>query len=140
MIAPLDAWFKEHESLLEDRITPRLLHMDLHMSNILVDGDTVTGILDVEEALVGHNEFDLMRTELAHFRGEGVTDIQKAFFDAYAGHITLDAGYVQRKPFYELSRNLVWLRCLVTYGSHYSDLESERRLVRAQVKALLEAS
>lgn len=140
LVAPLDAWFREHEGLLDEAITPRLLHMDLHMSNILVDGDTVTGILDVEEALVGHHEFDLMRTELAHFRGEGVTTIQKAFFDTYAEHITLDEGYARRRPFYELSRNLVGLRCLVTYGSRYSaDLESERRLMRVQVKALLDA-
>ena len=139
LVAPIEAWFEAHEGLLDAAIMPRLLHMDLHMGNILVDGDTVSGIVDVEEALVGHNEFDLMRTELAHFRGEGTADIQKAFLDSYAAHVTLDEGYARRRPFYELSRNLVGLRCLVTYGSRYSaaDLESERQTMRAQIKALL---
>ena len=139
LVVPIETWFEAHEELLETAITPRLLHMDFHMGNVMVEGDVITGILDVEESLVGHNEFDLMRTELAHFRGDDVAAIQKAFFDAYAEHVMLDAGYARRKPFYELSRNLVGLRCLVLYGSRYSaaDLEGESQAARAQVQALL---
>jgi len=138
LVEPLDTWFTAHDSLLDDTITPRLLHMDLHRGNILVSGDQVTGILDIEESLVGHNEYDLMRTELAHFR-YGDADIRSAFFAAYTRHISLDAKYEERRPFYEVSRSLVRMRCLVTYGSQYAgDTGEEERAIRTTLSTLMQ--
>jgi len=139
LVESLGAWFTVHDYLLDDAITPRLLHMDLHRGNILVSGDQVTGILDIEESLVGHNEYDLMRTELAHFR-YGDEGIQSAFFEAYTRHISLAAGYEARRPFYEVSRSLVRMRCLVTYGSQYAgDTEDEERTIRTTLQTLMQS-
>ncbi len=113
---PIAAWVAGHDGLLDDAVTPRLLHMDLHRGNILVSAEQITGIVDVEESVIGHNEYDLMRTELAHF-GEGEDALREAFFEGYGARITLDRGYERRRPFYEMSRMLVGLRCLVMFGS-----------------------
>ncbi len=134
LVEPIRAWFHRNEYLLDYVITPRLLHMDLHRSNILVTGDQVTGIIDVEEAVIGHNEYDLMRTELAHF-GDGEDVLRDAFFDGYNAHITLDAGYDSRRPIYEMSRLLVGLRCLVVFGN--SDPAEETHRARTRIHELL---
>jgi len=135
---PVARWFGHHEGLLDYPIVPRLLHMDLHMSNILVSGGMVSGILDVEEAVIGHNEYDLMRTELAHF-GDGYESLREAFFEAYTAHVRLDDGYEGRKPLYELSRWLVGLKCLIYYGSRVApDLAEEARRMRARIRELME--
>ena len=41
-----------------------LLHMDLHPSNVLVDGDIVSGIVDWVNARHGHPLLELARTYL----------------------------------------------------------------------------
>ena len=138
LVEPVAYWFGDHEDLLDYPISPRLLHMDLHMSNILVSGGMVSGILDVEEAVIGHNEYDLMRTELAHF-GDGYEALREAFFEAYTALVLLDDGYEGRKPLYELSRSLVGLKCLVLYGSRAAPkLAEETQRVRARICALIE--
>ena len=129
---PLGHWFDRHASLIDYPITPRLLHMDLHMSNLLVSEGKITGVLDVGESVVGHNEYDLMRTELAHF-GAGYEDLQTAFFQGYRSHITLNAGYEERKPLYELSRWLVGLQCFV----QFSGKEDDKQAARERVVSLL---
>ena len=131
----IGAWFGSHDNLLDYAIMPRLLHMDLHRSNILVAGGKITGVIDVEEAIVGHNEYDLMRTELAHF-GDGEAALREAFFEGYNAHITLDAEYQGRRPFYEMSRALVGLRCLVVFGC--ADPAEETRRARTRIHELLD--
>ena len=134
LVKPVGRWFGDHERLLDYPIRPRLLHVDLHMSNVLVSGGRITGVLDVEEAVIGHNEYDLMRTELAHF-GDGDEALREAFFGAYTAHAALDDCHEGRRPFYELSRWLVGLQCLVRYG----DTTGETDRTRARVQELLEA-
>jgi aminoglycoside phosphotransferase (APT) family kinase protein len=119
LIPRVEEWFEAHDGVIEYDIVPRLLHMDLHRGNVLVAGGKVVGILDVEESIVGHNEYDLMRTELALFRGEPPT-FAEAFLRAYETHVALDEGYVSRKAFYDLSRTLVWIRSLILYGDRYA--------------------
>ena len=131
---PIAAWFAGHDGLLDDTITPRILHMDLHRSNILVSAEQITGIVDVEESVIGHNEYDLMRLELAHF-GDGEDALREAFFHGYGAHMTLDTGYDRRRPFYEMSRMLVGLRCLALFGSSGPE---ETRRVRTRVYELLD--
>ena len=112
-------WFDRHAHLIEGAITPRLLHMDLHRGNVLIANGKVAGILDVEEAIAGHNEYDLMRTELANFRGEAPA-YRDAFLAAYRAHVALGAGHETRQRFYDLSRALVWIRSLLLYGDGYA--------------------
>ena len=130
---PIEVWFAKHDGLLDCAITARLLHMDLHRSNILVAGGKVTGVIDTEESIVGHNEYDLMRTELAHF-GDGEDAWRKPFFEGYTANVTLDPSYESRRPFYEMSRALVGLRCFAVFGT--PDPE-ETRLARTRIQELL---
>ncbi len=131
---PMGAWFDKHDSLLDYPITPRLLHVDLHRSNILVAGGKITGVIDVEESVIGHNEYDLMRTELAHF-GDGEDALREPFFEGYNAHVILDAGYERRRPFYEMSRMLVGLRCLAVFGSSGPE---ETRRARTRIHEMLD--
>jgi Ser/Thr protein kinase RdoA (MazF antagonist) len=140
LVEPVGYWFRHHDGLLDFPVTPRLLHMDLHMSNVLVDGGRVTGVVDVEEAVIGHNEYDLMRTELAHF-GDGDGALRAAFFGGYAAHVAVDAGHEARRPFYELSRALVGLTCLARHGDRAApDRAGETRRARGRVHELLASS
>jgi fructosamine-3-kinase len=81
----------------------------------------------------------LLRTtsgvELAHF-GEGEDALRGSFFEGYNTHITLDEGYKSRRPFYEMSRTLVGLRCLVVFGR--SDSVEEMHRVRTRIHELLD--
>ena len=117
MIEPIKKYFKKNEHLLDFKITPRLLHLDLNRNNIFVKNNKITGILDVEESLIGHNEYDLLRTEL-HFKGN--LKLRNEFFKEYKKYTSLDDGYEKRRPFYSLSRALVGVRCLVLWKSKYT--------------------
>lgn len=119
LIPRIEAYFSRHQDTIDYEITPRLLHMDLHRGNVLVANGEVAGILDVEESIVGHNEYDLMRTELANFRGQAPA-FAHAFMRAYGEHVSLDEGYRLRKDFYDVSRTLVWIQSLILYGDTYA--------------------
>ncbi len=118
LVEPAQAWFDANWTLLDVHVTPRLLHMDLHRGNILIREGEISGILDIEESIVGHNEYDLMRTELAHLRGQDPA-FADAFFTAYGRHVRLDEGYEDRRQFYDASRTLVWITSLIRYGNGY---------------------
>lgn len=138
-LAPwIEDYFARTDGLIDFEVAPRLLHMDLHRGNILIENDRISGILDVEESIVGHNEYDLMRTELANFRGQP-PGYERAFMDAYTQHIALDEGYLARKNFYDASRTLAWIRSLVLHGERYSKGQPAQssHAARAHLMALM---
>jgi Ser/Thr protein kinase RdoA (MazF antagonist) len=139
LIPRIDGYFRERQKVLDCDITPRLLHMDLHRGNMLIRNGQIAGILDVEEAIAGHNEYDLMRTELANFRGHN-PGYERAFMDAYTRHVALDDGYVLRKNFYDVSRTLVWIKSLILHGTAYSNYQAEQssQAARAHLVTLLD--
>lgn len=118
LVGPAQAWFNANQALLNVHVTPRLLHMDLHRGNILIQDGDISGILDVEESIIGHNEYDLMRTELAHLQGQDPA-FADAFFTAYGRHVRLDEGYEERRRYYDASRTLVWITSLIRFGNGY---------------------
>jgi aminoglycoside phosphotransferase (APT) family kinase protein len=119
LIPATERFFSERHDLLDFEIVSRLLHMDLHRGNVLIRDGEVAAILDVEEAVAGHNEYDLMRTELANFRDQP-PELGQSFLRAYERHVALDEGYSSRKDFYDASRTLVWITCLIQLGDAYS--------------------
>ena len=119
LIPVVDAYVARNRDIIDREVTPRLLHMDLHRGNVLVANGEVVGILDVEEAIAGHNEYDLMRTELATLRGQPPA-FAGAFMRAYEAHVPLDHGYESRKEFYDVSRTLVWIRSLILHGDRFA--------------------
>ena len=137
LIEPIKKYFKKNEHLLDYKITPRLFDLDLNRNNIFEKDNKITGILDVEESLIGHNEYDLMRTEL-HFKGK--PKLRKAFFEEYTKYVRLDKGYEERRPFYSLSRALVGVRCLILWRSKYTRKAyiKERNWVRAHIEKILQ--
>ena len=133
-VGPFTTWGEMHRKVVRGRLS-FLSRTELHD---LVEpigrwfGD------HEEEAIIGHNEYDLMRTELAHF-GDGYEALREAFFGGYTAHVALDAAYEGRKPLYELSRWLVGLKCLIFYGSRVApDLAKETRRMRACIHELME--
>ena len=96
------------------------------------------GFWDVEESIIGHNEYDLMRTELAHFEASD-DPLRHAFFSSYSTQLALDSGYEKRRPFYNLSRSLVGLLCLVWFGTGTAAQAEETKQVRAHIHQLLDA-
>ena len=132
LVPGVETYLHDHRFLIEGEIVPRLLHMDLHQGNILVSSGQVTGILDVEEAIIGHNEYDLMRTELAHFRGSPPA-FERAFRCAYEEHVPIDEGYPRRRHFYDVSRTLAWIQSILLHGTG-----EHQRAARSHLRSLLQ--
>ncbi len=139
LIKPINDYFDANEYLIDYKITPRLLHLDLNRNNIFVKDNKITGILDVEESLIGHNEYDLMRTEL-HFKGN--LELRNAFFKEYTKYIKLDEGYDNRRAFYSLSRNLVGVRSLILWKSKYNKKAylKEKKWIRSNINKILQTN
>jgi len=136
LIGQIKSYFKQNEYLHNYKITPRLLHLDLNRNNIFIENNKITGILDVEESLIGHNEYDLMRTEL-HFNRN--LKLRHQFFKEYTKYVSLDKGYEGRRAFYSLSRALVGVRSLVLWKSRYTKKSyiEQKKWVLAHIDKIL---
>ena len=139
----IEKYLMGHMHLLDDNIVPRLLHMDLHAGNILVSEARITGILDAEDALIGHNEYELMRIEKGHFENEAENEAyREEFMSSYQKLVTLDDGYEARRRLYSLSRELVGMQCLIDYGDEYASngsVEQEKRNIEDKINHIVEA-
>ncbi|UJR17343.1 hypothetical protein I4U23_004238 [Adineta vaga] len=130
----------ENIHLIDYEIVPRLLHIDLHCGNILILNDTVTGILDAEDAVIGHNEYELMRIEKGHFEGNETDDYRKEFLSIYTTYVKLDDDYDKRRRFYSLSRELVAIQCLIDFGEQYvqnSSIEQEMKIIEEKIQHIV---
>ncbi|MBA3379682.1 MAG: phosphotransferase [Chloroflexia bacterium] len=138
LVPRIACYFEKHDGEIDFEIAPRLLHMDLHPGNILIRDGRIAGILDVEESIVGHNEYDLMRTELGNFRGHDPA-YERAFKAAYTAHVPLDEGYPGRKRFYDLSRTLAWIRSLILHrdGDITEQAIRDRQAARSHLLGLV---
>jgi fructosamine-3-kinase len=126
LIKDIITYFEKYSFLINYKVKPRLLHLDLNRGNILVKDNVITGIIDVEESLIGHNEYDLMRTEI-HFENE---ELRTIFFKEYEKYVKLDEGYEKRRPFYSLSRSLVAIRTLILWKDSFSEEDYNREKKR----------
>ena len=135
LIEPIRLWFKSRTHLIDYNITPRLLHIDINKKNIFIKNNKITGIIDFDDAFVGHNEEDLMRTESAIIDGREFKD---SFFIGYTELIELDENYEQRKIFYYLSRLLVHIDCVIKYGNKYvKNVGKEQEIIRKEINNIL---
>jgi aminoglycoside phosphotransferase (APT) family kinase protein len=138
-LAPaVETYLTANRSLIEGAVTPRLLHMDLHAGNIMVENGQITGILDCEESIIGDAAYDLMRTELAHFR-ETPLAWQVAFREGYEAHLPIEPSRPERQRYYEVSRTLVWIRSLSAPGRAGQDRAAMERQIRRYLGTLLDA-
>jgi hygromycin-B 7''-O-kinase len=61
---------KRRELVDPDRSPHKLIHGDLHGSNILVDGSEPLGIVDFNDAMIGDPHYDLVSLHLKAFRAD----------------------------------------------------------------------
>ncbi|NYH90368.1 phosphotransferase family protein [Actinopolymorpha rutila] len=84
--------------------TPRLVHGDFTMDNILVDGGRISGIIDMERAAGSHPGEDLMNWDLCH--GDRIP--LKRLLASYGDSDIFDASY---EPLFHLMllRRCLWM-------------------------------
>ncbi len=139
LIKPIKNWFKNNSPLIDYKITPRLLHIDLNQKNIFLNKNKISGIIDFDGAFIGHNEEELMRTESAIFSNN--KDLKDPFFKGYTELIKLDEGYENRKTFYYLSRMIVHIDCVIEYGNNYvNDIKKEHKILRNEINKILKGN
>lgn len=106
--------------LFTDVAQPRLCHEDLHPYNILFHQHAgewqFATILDFDKAWAGHHEIDLAKLDL----WDGMTG--EGFWERYTKIMTVDDGYLERRPFYQL-----WW-CLEYAANTAKHLADTRRL------------
>lgn len=90
----------ENKKLLDIKSKPCLLHKDFHSSHIIVDKGKINGIIDLEWAMAGHNEFDLAKSCLWMF--EKNPRLEKIFLQGYKRHGSISEDFNKRKKLYKL--------------------------------------
>ncbi len=89
-----------NKSLFDNVTQARLCHEDLHPYNILFHQNAgewqLATILDFDKAWAGHHEIDLAKLDL----WDGMTG--DGFRERYTEIMTVDDGYPNRRPFYQL--------------------------------------
>ncbi len=79
---------------------PCLLHKDYHSSHILTEKGRITGIIDVEWAISGHNELDLTKSLMWMFERDKAAE--KIFLRAYARFNPISDDFPSRRKLYRL--------------------------------------
>ncbi len=97
----------ESSDLLEIEVRPCLVHKDYHASHILVGEGRITGIIDVEWAIAGHHELDLVKSCEWMFTS---SDMEEVFLDGYRSVGSISPEYSNRKKLYRI---LILLSSLV---------------------------
>jgi len=59
LVDETEAYYQAHRAALEYQVGPRLVHGDLHLHNMITDGERLTGIVDWEWAHGGEPDADL---------------------------------------------------------------------------------
>ncbi|MDA1197120.1 MAG: aminoglycoside phosphotransferase family protein [Nanoarchaeota archaeon] len=96
-----------HSDLLTIDSAPCLVHKDYHASHILVVDGAISGVIDVEWAIAGHHELDLVKSCEWMFSGSPMEDV---FLDGYRSVGTISSEYEKRKKLYTI---LILLSSLV---------------------------
>ena len=100
LIKDVMSYYSQHRHLLNIDVKPCLLHKDYHFSHILVDKNKISGVIDVEWAISGHNELDL--TKSLDWMFDSNKKLAHKFIKGYSriNHISED--FEKRKKLYEL--------------------------------------
>jgi aminoglycoside phosphotransferase len=97
--------------------SPALVHGDCHPGNVLVDGQTVTAMLDWEEAALGDPRVDVCWVDAAIRRQDGF--LADVFLRAYEEQAGFEVGDLQVwSEFLELRYQIVhaWIKDAVAHG------------------------
>jgi len=90
----------DNRDLLNIKSKPCLLHKDYHSSHIIADKNKINGIIDIEWAIAGHNEFEVAKTCTWMF--DKKPRMEKVFLQGYKKYGNLSKDFIQRKKLYKL--------------------------------------
>lgn len=100
MVYKIIDYYNENKDLLNIKKEPCLLHKDYHFSHIFVKNNKISGIIDMEWSIAGHNELDLVKSEWFMF--EKSPEIKKHFFNGYKRYGSISKKFDKRKKLYKL--------------------------------------
>lgn len=92
-------YFIENKNLLHIKKGPCLLHKDYHFSHIFVKDKKISGIIDIEWAIAGHNELDLVKSKWFMF--ERFPDIANQFLRGYKKYGEISKKFDKREEMYK---------------------------------------
>lgn len=90
----------KNKFLLDFKAKPCLLHKDYHSSHIIVGKNKINGVIDLEWAMSGHNEFDITKSCLWMF--EKKPELEKIFLEGYKRYGEVSNEFTERKKLYKL--------------------------------------
>ncbi len=90
----------DNKVLLDIKSKPCLLHKDYHSSHIIASENKINGIIDIEWAIAGHNEFEVAKTCTWMF--DKKPESEKIFLQGYEKYGNLSKDFIQRKKVYKL--------------------------------------
>ncbi|MBU0628651.1 MAG: aminoglycoside phosphotransferase family protein [Nanoarchaeota archaeon] len=90
--------------LLDVETEPCLLHKDYHSSHILASGGKINGIIDLEWAMAGHNELDLVKSCMWMF--DKKPEMEKLFFKGYKKYGNISKEFKNRRKLYKIITSL----------------------------------
>lgn len=93
-------YIKKNQFLLDIKTKPCLLHKDYHKSHILVKDGRISGIIDFEWSIAGHNELDIVKSLLWMFNKN--RKLEKIFLDGYKRYGAISNEFGERRELYEL--------------------------------------
>lgn len=93
-------YVKTNQFLLDIKTKPCLLHKDYHRSHILVKGGRISGIIDFEWSIAGHNELDIVKSLLWMFNKS--RKLEKIFLDGYKRYGAISNEFSERRELYKL--------------------------------------
>lgn len=88
----------DDNKLLDIKEKPCLLHKDYHSSHIIVKDNKINGIIDLEWAVAGHNEMDLVKSCFWMF--ENKKGLEKIFLEGYKKYGNISEDFKERKKLY----------------------------------------
>jgi len=96
--------FHEHADAIPDAVEAILCHNDFSPSNVLYDGETVTGVLDFDRAYAGHDERDVVKAANAFLKHAEPDDwsVHETFYEGYQSVRALSATFERREPLYRV--------------------------------------
>ncbi|MDP7180697.1 MAG: phosphotransferase, partial [Candidatus Woesearchaeota archaeon] len=93
-------YIEERKHLLNINSEPCLLHKDYHCSHIFANSKKITGIIDFEWSIAGHNELDLVKSLWWMF--EDSKEHEKTFLKGYHKFGSISKKFEKRKKLYRL--------------------------------------
>ena len=121
---------RKGKTLLKDMNEFTVLHNDFHMSNLLTDGESITGVLDFEWAMFGHYAYDFVKLYWDVFDSPGKKD---AFLKGYKKYSEVSDNLDMTIAYYSIHRALPIMRFF-----HNKEEEDKVEMMRKTIETDIE--